>query len=81
MSLYQVNKLIYSIVKDPDLLNTFRSDPDKVLKKFDLNSKENAALKVLNPQRLAQMGVHPILLIWCHQLQQPPRERPKETES
>ena len=67
VSLYQVNKLIYSIVKDPDLLNAFRSDSEKVLKKFDLTSEEKAAVKGLHAERLSLMGVHPILLIWCHQ--------------
>jgi len=81
MSVYQVNKLIHSVIRDQALLETFMSSPDEVLKQFDLTDEEKAAVRALDMQKLYEMGVHPIMLMWCRVIQRPAREIPKPEES
>lgn len=80
MSLYQVNKFIHSVVKDRTLLESFKAEPDTALDKFDLKDEERSALRTLDVKKLSDMGVHPILLVWC-QLIQGRRELKKIEES
>lgn len=62
MSLYQLQKLLYHVNRDPALRERYRQDPLAFVKNYDLTEEEaNAALNV-DVRRLYALGVHPLLL-------------------
>jgi hypothetical protein len=62
MSLYQLQKLIYHINRDPVGRQRYRQDPAAFIAEYDLTGQErNAAINV-DVRALYQLGVHPLLL-------------------
>jgi Aromatic-ring-opening dioxygenase LigAB, LigA subunit len=62
MSLYQLQKLIYHVNRDPTQRERFRRDTAAFIKGYELTDEEaNAALKV-DVRALYAMGVHSLLL-------------------
>jgi Aromatic-ring-opening dioxygenase LigAB, LigA subunit len=62
MSLYQLQKLIYNVNRDPAARERYRSDPATFVIGYDLTDEERAAVLKLNIRRLYTLGVHSLLL-------------------
>ena len=45
MSLYNLQKFLYVIIRDPTAQQEFRGQPNKVLDRFDLTSEERGAIQ------------------------------------
>ena len=62
MSLYQVQKLIYHVNRDPERRARYRQDATAFVKSYDLSETESAALLHVDIRALYTMGVHSLLL-------------------
>ncbi len=62
MSLYQVQKLVQAVNRDPESRARFLQSRESLAEDFDLSEEEHAALVGLKIQSLYDMGVHPLLL-------------------
>ena len=62
MSLYQVQKLVQAVNRDPESRARFLQSRESLTEDFDLSEEERAALVGLKIQSLYDMGVHPLLL-------------------
>jgi hypothetical protein len=62
MSLYQLQKLIYHINRDPAARERYRSDPKAFINDYELTEQESAALLNIDVRTLYMLGVHPLLL-------------------
>jgi|TARA_Y100001949_G_C15946968_1_gene312920 hypothetical protein len=63
MSLYQTQKLLYMLNKDPKLQTTFLADQDSVLKDYKLSDEEIGALKKPDIGLLYVLGVNGQILM------------------
>ena len=63
MSVYQVNRLIYTMKMDGSLAERFRSDRGALLKEWDLTDDERRAVEELDFDWLRRAGVVPNLLL------------------
>ena len=62
MSLYQLQKLIYHINRDPERRERYRQDPAKFVHGYELSEAEAQAILNVDTRALYQMGVHSLLL-------------------
>ena len=62
MSLYQVQKLIYHVNRDPERRQRYRQDAMAFVKAYDLTEAEGAAILTVDVRALYTMGVHSLLL-------------------
>jgi hypothetical protein len=62
MSLYQVQKLIYHVNRDPVQRERYRQDPVAFIKGYELTEEEAAAMRNVDVRALYSMGVHSLLL-------------------
>jgi hypothetical protein len=62
MSVYQVQKLIQSVNRDPQARERFFEDRDTFVNEFELTDEEGLAISKLDIFELYEMGVHPLLL-------------------
>jgi len=62
MSLYQVNKLLFTLFNDLELREKYREDASAVLQRYDLEDFELRALQQVNAGELYRIGVHTFLL-------------------
>ena len=62
MSLYQLQKLIYHVNRDPAQRERYRQDPAAFVKGYELSEAESAALLNVDVRMLYTMGVHSLLL-------------------
>lgn len=62
MSLYQLQKLMYQVNRDPERRNAYRNDGTAFIARFDLTAEEKDAVARLDIRTLYQLGVHPLLL-------------------
>lgn len=62
MSLYQVQKLIYHVNRDPERRERYRQNATTFVKSYDLTETESAALLHVDVRALYTMGVHSLLL-------------------
>jgi hypothetical protein len=62
MSLYQVQKLIYHVNRDPEQRERYRQDAANFVKAYALSEQESAAILQLDVRALYAMGVHSLLL-------------------
>ena len=62
MSLYQVQKFVQSVNRDPEKRQRFFDDPEALAADFDLTDAEKTALTQVQVYELYEMGVHPLLL-------------------
>ncbi len=62
MSLYQVQKLLYHVNRDPERRQVYRLKPSAFVNAYDLTDAESAAILKLDVRGLYAMGVHPLLL-------------------
>jgi Aromatic-ring-opening dioxygenase LigAB, LigA subunit len=62
MSLYQLQKLIYHVNRDPERRERYRQDAAKFVKGYELSEAEERAILNVDSRTLYQMGVHSLLL-------------------
>lgn len=62
MSLYQVQKLIQAVNRDPQAREKYFSARQALLDEYFLEENERDAVRDLNIITLYEMGVHPLLL-------------------
>ena len=62
MSLYQVQKLIYHVNRDPERRERYSQDATAFVKGYDLTEQEGAAILNLDVRALYTLGVHSLLL-------------------
>jgi hypothetical protein len=62
MSLYQLQKLIYHINRDPERRERYRQDARSFVKRYELSDQETAAILNVDVRALYTMGVHSLLL-------------------
>jgi hypothetical protein len=62
MSLYQLQKLIYHVNRDPAVRERYRSDPATFVKGYELTEQEQTAVLNLDVRTLYTLGVHSLLL-------------------
>jgi hypothetical protein len=63
MSLYQINKLLRDVNCSADLAQRCQTEPDAVLRQYDLTPEEREALKDWQVRKLDDMGANPLLLL------------------
>ncbi len=62
MSLYQLQKLIYHVNRDPAQRERYRQDPAAFIKGYELSEAESKADLTVDVRALYTMGVHSLLL-------------------
>ena len=62
MSLYQVQKLIYHVNRDPERRERYRQDATAFVQGYDLTEQEGAAILNVDVRALYTLGVHSLLL-------------------
>ncbi|MCY3731583.1 MAG: hypothetical protein OXF98_09595 [Rhodospirillaceae bacterium] len=62
MSLYQVQKLIQAVNRDPHARARFLASRERLAGDFELTDEEREAVVRLKIHALYEMGVHPLLL-------------------
>ena len=62
MSLYQLQKLIFDVNRNPNRRDAYRADKAGFLARYDLTPEEQAAIADLDMRKLYTCGVHPLLL-------------------
>jgi Aromatic-ring-opening dioxygenase LigAB, LigA subunit len=62
MSLYQLQKLIYDVNRNPERRDAYRADKAGFLARYELNQEEQAAIADLDVRKLYSYGIHPLLL-------------------
>ena len=75
MSVYQVNKLIYTMKMDASLAERFRTDRAALLAESDLSDDERRALDSLDFAWLLRAGVVPNLLLRLSSIAKVPLDR------
>lgn len=59
MSLYQIQKLMYEVNRNPEQREEYRKDKAAFAARYDLIAEERDAIARLDIRRLYQLGVHP----------------------
>jgi hypothetical protein len=62
MSLYQLQKLIYHVNRDPSQRERYRQDPASFVKGYELTEQEKSAAVNVDVRKLYTLGVHSLLL-------------------
>jgi Aromatic-ring-opening dioxygenase LigAB, LigA subunit len=62
MSLYQLQKLMYEVNRDPERRDAYRNDGPAFIARFELTAEEKDAVARLDVRTLYRLGVHPLLL-------------------
>jgi hypothetical protein len=62
MSLYQIQKLLYEVNRNPERREEYRKDKTAFAARYDLTAEEKDAVTRLDIRKLYQFGIHPLLL-------------------
>jgi Aromatic-ring-opening dioxygenase LigAB, LigA subunit len=62
MSLYQLQKMIYEVNRNPECRDRYRTDRAGFVARYQLTPEEQTAIIELDVRTLYQFGVHPLLL-------------------
>jgi Aromatic-ring-opening dioxygenase LigAB, LigA subunit len=62
MSLYQLQKLIYEVNRNPERREKYRQDSAAFAAGYELTAEEREAITRMDIRRLYRLGVHPLLL-------------------
>lgn len=62
MSLYEVQKLVQNVNRDPDARQRFLAERASLADEYELTADERTAVTEFNIFDLYEMGVHPLLL-------------------
>ena len=56
------NRLVFEVRRDPALFARFQNDLDALMAEYGLSAAEQEALRAIDLQRLAALGMHPYFL-------------------
>lgn len=62
MSLYEVQKLLFHVNREPKMFDRFLGEREKLIAEYRLTEKEQCALLETDFRCLYEMGVHSLLL-------------------
>jgi hypothetical protein len=62
MSLYQLQKFMYHVNRDPGQRERYRRDPAAFIENYDLTAEEAGAALRVDVRALYRLGVHSLLL-------------------
>lgn len=62
MSVYYINKVLYTLETNDEFLTHFRRSAEDALREFRLTSEEAVAIKSGDVASLFRMGAHPFLI-------------------
>ncbi len=62
MSLYQLQKLMYQVNRDPVQRERYRQDPAAFVQGYELTAEESSAVLQMDIRTLYKLGVHSLLL-------------------
>jgi hypothetical protein len=62
MSIYQLQKLVQAVNRDPTARQRFFDERDALVAEFKLSPDEQAAATEVDAFKLYELGVHPLLL-------------------
>ena len=62
MSLYEVQKLLFHVNREPKMFDRFLGDREKLVAEYRLTEKEQRAILETDFRKLYDMGVHSLLL-------------------
>lgn len=63
--MYDLQKLLWEVRKDPSLAERFRAEPDAVLDDYGIEGAERTAMRTLDFKALYERGANPYLLYFC----------------
>ncbi|MEH0553987.1 hypothetical protein [Streptomyces sp. B21-101] len=63
--MYDLQKLLWDVRKEPELAERFRTEPDSVLDDYGIEGEERTAMKALDFKTLYERGANPYLLYFC----------------
>lgn len=63
--MFELQKLLWDIRKDPALAASFQSQPDQVLDDYGIEGVERDAMRTLDFKTLYELGANPYLLYFC----------------
>ncbi|HEY9524931.1 MAG TPA: hypothetical protein VIR33_16965 [Thermopolyspora sp.] len=63
--MYNLQKLLWDVRKEPALAERFRADPNAVLDEYGIDGVERAAMIAMDIKTLYDRGVNPYLLYFC----------------
>lgn len=63
--MYDLQKLLWEVRKDPSLAERFRAEPDAVLDEYGIGGPERTAMRDLDFKALYERGANPYLLYFC----------------
>lgn len=63
--MYDLQKLLWEVRKDPSLAERFRTEPDAVLDEYGIEEPERTAMRSLDFKALYERGANPYLLYFC----------------
>lgn len=62
MSLYEVQKLLFHVNREPNTFDRFLREREKLVAEYRLTEEEQRAVLTADFRRLYEMGVHSLLL-------------------
>ena len=62
MSLYQLQKLIHHVNREPDHRERYKKDSATFVSNYELTDEEKGAILEMDIRKLYTLGVHPLLL-------------------
>jgi hypothetical protein len=68
MSSYHLNRFLFDLKMNPDVLKQAEGNLDGAINHYELTSEETAALKAGDPRRLRQLGAHGMLALYIMRL-------------
>ncbi|WNM35721.1 hypothetical protein RKE30_37870 [Streptomyces sp. Li-HN-5-11] len=63
--MYDLQRLLWDVRKDPELAERFRTEPDTVLDDYGIEGEERTAMRALDFKTLYERGANPYLLYFC----------------
>ena len=69
MSCYDLSRLLFSLKMDEACFEKSLQDFEAVMNEYDLTTEERDALKLGDPRKLRQLGVHGMLCLYIKRLQ------------
>jgi hypothetical protein len=62
---YDLQRLLWDVRKEPELAERFRTEPDSVLDDYGIKGEERTAMRALDWKTLYERGANPYLLYFC----------------
>ncbi|MGH7830696.1 MAG: hypothetical protein ACREP8_11010 [Candidatus Binatia bacterium] len=68
MSSYHLNRFLFDLKMNSDVLKRAAADLDAIMAQYELTSDEREALKAGDPRKLRQLGAHGMLALYIMRL-------------